>query len=144
MLDYSGEFAKRVLDILAETGLTPDRVEVASIQIKKETGGESVSNATVRRMQRGLPPGSDLIIAFAKAVGEDQGWGLKRTQRLADELLEMAGSEARFRVPATSSSPDGRGSKGGTNPKVGYAADSGAFRDQTSVRPRRELVPCPG
>lgn len=139
---YSGEFAKMILDVLAETGLTADRIEVAALSSE----GGAVSNTTVRRMSRGVPPSSDLIVAFARAVGEHQGWSWKRVQKLADALLEEAGSEVRYRPPVNgrSASPDGSSGKGGANPKVGYAADSGAFRDQTSVRPRRELVTCPG
>lgn len=90
MLAYSDEFGLKVREVMDEAGLTPGAVERASVR--------EISHTTVAKMRQGQPPNSDHVIAFARAVGAAQEWGERRVARLADELLQLAESCARYRV----------------------------------------------
>lgn len=119
MLAYSDEFGQKVREVMDEAGLTPGAVERASVR--------EISHTTVAKMRQGQPPNSDHVIVFARAVGAAQGWSERRVARLADDLLQMAESSARYRV-------DGRTTvKKGQTGTVSKVDGFGAFRDQTSV-----------
>lgn len=93
MLQFSAAFGERVQQILKETRQTPDSVE----QISQK----GISHMTVRRMSRGSIPGSDHIIEFADAVARAMEWDLAQRKHLADELLALAESRARYHASVT-------------------------------------------
>ena len=88
MVQYSEPFGGRIREVLGEARQTPNSIELLSER--------RISHMTVRRMQKGYPPSSDLIIEFAEAIGRALEWTPKRKKELADDLLSMVESRARY------------------------------------------------
>ena len=89
MVDYSERFGERCQEIMRASGENPNTVELKS--------RKRISHATVRRMVRGYPPSSDLIVEFADATGRTP----EEREEWADELLRLAEKRVAYRVPVS-------------------------------------------
>lgn len=88
MVQFSEPFGDRIKQVLRDTRQSPNTVELLSQR--------QISHMTVRRMARGYPPSSDHIIEFAEAIGRAMEWTPRQKKDLADELLAMVESRARY------------------------------------------------